>query len=84
MRDVIKALSDYQKLRWTESGICIFGRRDAEKIRKNSGDGDPALIDALRAGYAIGFKQGKATGAQAMKEEMLRFYGIDSEGRQTT
>lgn len=78
MRNVIKALEDYQKLRWTESGICIFGQRDAEKIRSNSGEGNAALIDALRAGYAIGYKQGKTIGAKDTKAEMLRFYGIDN------
>lgn len=78
MRNVIKALEDYQKLRWTESGICIFGKRDAEKIRNNSGETDTAIIDALRAGYAIGYKQGKTVGTRDTKAEMMRFYGIDN------
>ena len=72
MRDVIRALEDYQKLRWTESGTCIFGHRDAEKIRKKIEEDfpfyddkylysaiNPMIIDALRAGYAIGYKRGK-------------------------
>lgn len=58
MRDVIKAINDYEKLKWTQKGISAFYDRDAQKIQNHSDDNSSAILDALRAGYAIGYKAG--------------------------
>ena len=87
MRDVIKALSDYERLRWTARGISIFRKTDAAKLRAHHRDygmtpevGDEVLLDALRAGYAIGYKHGRTAGEKDAKEAALDFFGtVDAD-----
>jgi len=64
--DVIEALGDYSKL-GLKPETYSFSRDDVAKIGRYSGGLDVAIVNALRAGYAIGYKRGRRV-AQAGKD----------------